>query len=200
MQANKQKTNTQTNRQTDRQTDRQAGRQTDRQTDKQTNCEASGPFTSATNNRQLSLYSLQSLWPFQCGVLEPTVSRWQFTVRSVRSWSAQWVSVCILILPLGSVSITWTCIRTAQCTSSQQMSFQPTWPLFIWFHFYLSTLSIVSLFHLSTFPLSLDLLIFKSYEIKVLYLSITGGTVYIPRGVWVRYGTQVRAFGYGYGM
>ena len=58
-------------------------------------CEASGSFTSATNSRQLSLYSLQSLWPFQCGVLEPTAS-WQFTVRSVRSWSAQWVSVCIL--------------------------------------------------------------------------------------------------------
>ena len=43
----------------------------------------------------------------------------------------------------------------------------------------------------------LTLLILKSYEIKVFYLSITGrrGTVYIPIG---GLGT-VRAFGYGYG-
>ena len=44
------------------------------------------------------------------------------------------------------------------------------------------------------------LVIFKSYEIKVFYLSITGGYgVHTYKG-WVRYGTQVRAFGYGYGM
>ena len=44
------------------------------------------------------------------------------------------------------------------------------------------------------------LLILKSYEIKVLYLSIMGGTVYISWGGQVRYGTVVRALGYGYGM
>ena len=42
-----------------------------------------------------SVPTVQSLWPFQCGVLGPTLSG-QFTVRSVRSWSAQWVSLCIL--------------------------------------------------------------------------------------------------------
>ena len=38
------------------------------------------------------------------------------------------------------------------------------------------------------------LLIFKSYEIKVFYLSITGGY-----GIHI-WGGQVRALGYGYGM
>jgi len=44
------------------------------------------------------------------------------------------------------------------------------------------------------------LLIFKSYEIKVFYLSITGGYGIHIGGGQVRYGTVVRALGYGYGM
>ena len=50
-----------------------------------------------------------------CSSLRPfhSVASWAnsqlaVTVRSVRSWSAQWVSVCILTLPLESVSISWT--------------------------------------------------------------------------------------------
>ena len=73
--------------------------------------EASGSFTSATNSRQLSLYSLQSLWPFQ----------W-------RSWANSQLAVHSQISTILECAVgQCVCILTLPLDQSRSVGHDPHW-------------------------------------------------------------------------